>query len=142
MKIKFNLPQLFLRLALGLGFIFPVMDRLGMLGAAGTHGNSWGNWTNFVVYTNSLMPYVNSSVANVMAAVATLGELVFGILLIVGYKTRFAAFGSFLITLIFALSMLFFAGYRFPFSYSVFVCSAASLLLASIPYYKWSIDAL
>jgi uncharacterized membrane protein YphA (DoxX/SURF4 family) len=77
-----------------------------------------------------------------LATIATLGELVFGILLIVGYKTRFAALGSFLLTLSFALSMLCFAGYRAPFSYSVFVCSAASLLLANIIHYRWSIDVI
>jgi uncharacterized membrane protein YphA (DoxX/SURF4 family) len=142
MKINFDLPQLFLRLALGFGFILPVMDRLGILGEAGTNGNAWGNWSNFVTYTHSLVPYVNNSVANILATIATLGELVFGILLIVGYKTRFAALGSFLLTLSFALSMLCFAGYRAPFSYSVFVCSAASLLLANIIHYRWSIDVI
>jgi putative oxidoreductase len=52
------------------------------------------------------------------------------------------AIGSFILTLCFALSMALFTGYRSPFSYSVFVDSAASLVLATIPFYKWSADFL
>ena len=38
MKNRFDIPQLFLRLALGIGFLLPVMDRFGWLGAAGENG--------------------------------------------------------------------------------------------------------
>lgn len=133
--------QMYLRLALGIGFILPVLDRLGYLGAPGSPNVGWGNWTNFVAYTQSLVPYLSLQLANFSGLVATILEVVFGILLIVGYKTKLAAFGSSLLTLVFALSMLFFAGYRAPFNYSVFVVSASSLLLACFNEYKWSIDA-
>jgi uncharacterized membrane protein YphA (DoxX/SURF4 family) len=141
MKNSSHFPQLFLRLALGIGFILPVMDRFGWLGAPGNQTVGWGSWSIFLDYTNSLMPYLSRSLANIMAIIATAGELVFGILLIMGYKIRLAAIGSFLLTLMFALSMLFFANYRAPFNYSVFVVSASGLLLASIPCYKWAIEA-
>lgn len=140
MRNKFDIPQLFLRLALGIGFLLPVMDRFGWLGPAGSEGNSWGNWENFVNYTNTLMPFFDHSMANIMGSIATAGEIVFGIALIIGFQTKLAAIGSFLLTLFFALSMFAFAGYRAPFSYSVFTDSAASLLLASVGVYKWSID--
>lgn len=135
------IPQLFLRLALGIGFILPVLDRFGLLGAPGEPNVGWGNWPNFVAYTNTLLPYLNAGMAEVMGALATAAEILFGILLIIGYKTKLAAIGSFALTLAFALSMLFFAGYRAPFNYSVFTVSAASLLLATVPFYKWSVDA-
>lgn len=140
MKNKFDIPQLFLRFALGIGFLLPVMDRFGWLGAAGVNGNSWGNWDNFVTYTNTLMPYFDKSMTNIMASLATAGEIVFGIALIIGFQTKLAATGSFLLTLLFALSMFAFAGYRAPFTYSVFTDSAASVLLATVSVYKWSID--
>lgn len=140
MKNSSHFPQLFLRLALGIGFILPVMDRFGWLGAPGNPTVGWGSWSIFLDYTNSLMPYLSRSLANIMAIIATAGELVFGILLIIGYKIRLAAIGSFLLTLMFALSMLFFANYRAPFNYSVFVVSASGLLLATIPSYKWAIE--
>jgi putative oxidoreductase len=132
--------QLYLRLALGIGFILPVMDRLGMLGLPGSPNVGWGNWSNFVDYTNSLMPCLNRNLAEIFGAIASSGEVLFGILLIIGYKTRYAAIGSGVLTLIFALSMLFFAGYRSPFNYSVFTCSAAAFLLSAIEGYKWSLD--
>lgn len=141
MKNSTHFPQLFLRLAIGLGFILPVMDRFGWLGAPGNPTVGWGNWSIFLDYTNSLMPYLSRPLANIMAIIATAGELVFGILLIIGYKIRLAAIGSFLLALMFALSMLIFANYRAPFNYSVFVVSASSLLLATTPDYKWAIEA-
>lgn len=140
MKNTPHIAQLFLRLALGIGFILPVMDRLGWLGAPGSPTVGWGSWPIFLDYTNSLMPYLSRPIANIMAILATAGELIFAILLIIGYKIKLAAIGSFLLTLIFALSMLIFANYRAPFNYSVFVVSASSLLLASLPSYKWSIE--
>jgi putative oxidoreductase len=140
MKNTSNIPQLFLRLALGIGFILPVLDRLGVLGAAGVHGNAWGNWANFVTYTNMLVPFLGRSAAGVMALLATIGEALFGILLIIGYKTKLASLGSFALTFIFALCMAIFLGPRLPFNYSVFADSAAALLLATIPTYQWSID--
>lgn len=68
--------------------------------------------------------------ASFFGLIATIGEALFGILLIAGYKIKFAAYGSFALTMIFALSMLLFTGYRSPFNYSVFVVSFACLLLA------------
>lgn len=135
-----NTFQLYLRIALGIGFIVPVLDRLGCLGFPGDANVGWGNWANFVDYTHSLMPYLSRELANIAATIATIAEIIFGILLIIGYKTRYAALGSGVLTLVFALSMLFFSGYRAPFNYSVFVCSAAGFLLSSIEIYKWSLD--
>lgn len=135
-----NTFQLYLRLALGIGFILPVMDRLGMLGLPGSPNVGWGNWSNFVDYTHSLMPYLSRRIANILGGIASVAEIVFSIMLIIGYKIRYAAIGSGMLTLLFALSMLFFAGYRAPFNYSVFTCSAAAFLLSAIENYKWSID--
>ncbi|SIO54027.1 DoxX family membrane protein [Chitinophaga niabensis] len=132
--------QFLLRLALGIGFILPVLDRIGLIGAPGSNGVAWGNWSNFVDYTHSLVPYLSRSLAEVAGWTATILEAVFGVLLIIGYKTKWAAFGSFGLTLIFAVSMFFFSNYRAPFSYSVFVVSFSSLLLAGLPYHKWSLD--
>lgn len=132
MKKTFPAAQMLLRFALGAGFILPVLDRIGFLGGPGSANVSWGNWTNFVTYTHSLMPYVSAKMAAFFGLVATIGEALFGILFIIGYKIKLAAYGSFVLTLIFALSMLFFVGYRAPFNYSVFVVSFSSLLLACL----------
>jgi uncharacterized membrane protein YphA (DoxX/SURF4 family) len=140
MKNTIQIAQFYLRMAMGIGFLLPVADRIGWLGPAGQHFVSWGNWSNFVIYTNTLMPFVNNSVAGVMGLLATIAEVIIGLLFIIGYKVRAAAISSFLLTLCFALCMALFLGIKAPFSFSVFSDSAASLLLASIPVYYWSID--
>jgi len=140
MEKTLNIAQIYVRLALGISFLLPVLDRLGFTGAPGTAGVAWGNWDNFVNYTNTLMPYLSKPLSNIWGIAATIFEFAFGIMLIAGYKTKLAAYGSFLLLLIFALSMLFFAGLRAPFSYSVFTGSAAALLLSALPDYKWSVN--
>jgi len=141
MKSTYFIAQLLLRFSLGIGFLLPVLDRLGYFGKAGTQNVFWGDWTNFAAYTNLLMPYLNLQVASFFSFVATVMEVVFGILLIIGYKIRLAAYGSFMLTLIFAFSMMFFLHFRAPFNSSVFVVSFSSLLLASLPTFRWSVDA-
>lgn len=140
MRESTSIPQLFLRLALGVGFILPVADRFGWLGEPGTQNIIWGNWENFISYTHILLPFLNRSAANVMGLIATVSEIIFGLLFIIGYKTKIAATGSFLLTLTFALFMTLSVGYKAPVNYSVYTCSAASLLLYTIPFYRWSID--
>lgn len=140
MTNTFRIPQLYLRLALGLGFLIPVADRLGWLGRAGQKGVSWGNWENFAAYTNMLLPFLSRQLASVMGLVATIAEILIGLFLIIGYKTRIAAYGGFLLTLVFAICMAAFIGIRAPFNYSVFSDSAGSFLLAFIPVYHWSFD--
>jgi uncharacterized membrane protein YphA (DoxX/SURF4 family) len=78
--------------------------------------------------------------ASVMGLLATIAEILIGSCLIIGYKTRAAAYGGFLLTLIFALCMTVFIGVKAPFTYSVFTDSAGSLLLAFVPVYYWSFD--
>lgn len=139
-KSSFDIAQLLLRLMLGIGFLLPVMDRIGWFGPAGANGTSWGNWDNFIAYTHTLLPYMSSDGANFMGLIATAAEVILGVALIIGYQIRLASIGSFLLTLSFGLSMFFFEALRSPFNYSVFTASAASLLLSTIPTYRWSLD--
>jgi uncharacterized membrane protein YphA (DoxX/SURF4 family) len=101
---------------------------------------AWGNWDSFVTYTNTLMPFASRGLTNVMAFTATTAEIVFGICLIVGFKTRVVALGGAILTLIFALSMAIFISPDAPLNYPVFVFTGGNLLLATISPYRWSID--
>ena len=56
MKNSFKIPQLLLRLALGIGFLTTVSDRLGLL-PADTRNIEWGAWDKFIDYTKFL-PYI------------------------------------------------------------------------------------
>ena len=134
--------QLFTRLALGLGFLLPVFDRLGFLGAPGSGKASWGDWSHFLTYTHQLMPFTSLYTANIAGVGATVAEVVLGVCLIVGFKTKWMGLGAAIITLTFAVFMIAFLGIRAPFSYPVFVFTGAGLLLYTQDSFRWSIDEL
>lgn len=142
MKIKQReaLAQLILRIALGLGFLFPVLDRFGLLGPPGSKLVAWGTWSAFLTYTHTVIPFLPASLA---ATIATLGEAVFAICLTIGFKTRIMALGAALLTLVFAICMACFIGIYAPFiQYPVLVFTGGALLLSTVSDYRWSIDQL
>ncbi len=139
MKNSFKIPQLLLRIALGIGFLTTVSDRLGLL-PAGTRNIEWGAWDKFIDYTGTLMPFLDRPVVNIMGGIATFLEASIGILLIIGFKTRWAAIAGCGLTLIFALAMTIFLGIKAPINFAVFSTCTGSLLLSTIPVYYWSID--
>lgn len=139
---RLKMPQLLLRLALGITFLTPVSDRLGILGPKGTGNIEWGNWDNFIDYTATLMPIFDRPVVNIMGFIATISEFLIAVLLIVGYRTKYAAAGASLITLTFILFMTLSVGIQKPINYGVFTAATASFLLAWVPNYEWSLDNL
>lgn len=134
--------SVYLRLALGTAFLSAVADRVGMWGRPGAHLVAWGNFHNFLVYVGQLNPWFPANWIPAVGWVATLCEIAFGIALILGYRTRIAAFLSGLLLLTFALGMTAGAGIKAPLNYSVFTASAAAFLLAEVKNYRWSLDAL
>jgi uncharacterized membrane protein YphA (DoxX/SURF4 family) len=134
--------QLYLRLALGIGYLVPGLDRLGVWGKPGQPGISWGDWQHFMQYAGDVMRFLPYNVAYVFAVIATIAEISFGMLLITGKFTRAAAAGSGVLTLLFGTAMATSHGVVEPLSYSVFTVSAGSFLLATTDNYKWSLDAL
>jgi uncharacterized membrane protein YphA (DoxX/SURF4 family) len=134
--------QLFARLALGLGFLLPVLDRLGFMGAPGSGKAAWGDWSHFVAYTHQLMPFTSLSTANIAGLIATIAEVILGICLIIGFKTKWMGLGAALITFTFAVFMIASLGLAAPFNYPVFVFTGAGLLLSTQHSFRWSIDAL
>ena len=137
-----SIAQLYLRLSLGIAFAYFGLDRLGAWGPNGKPWVSWGDWTHFSAYAHQVMGFLPSGLAEAFAIIATIIEIGCGILLIIGLFTRQAAFASFALALGFALSMAISFGITSPLSYSVFTVSAASLLLALQPGYRWSLDSL
>ncbi|MEB0263828.1 MULTISPECIES: DoxX family protein [unclassified Mucilaginibacter] len=133
---------LYLRLALGAAYLWLVADRLGWLGAPGQPHISWGDWAHFMLLSKDTMSFLPDALVTPLAVLATIGEGVFGFMLIIGLFTRLSALGSGAIALAFAASMTISRGIDAPIGYSVFTVSAASFLLATLPYYKWSIDSL
>ena len=137
-----NLIQLYLRIAIGAGYFVFGLDRLGAWGPHGSKYASWGDWAHFVAYSRKVMGFLPTSLADVLAAIATGAEIIVGFLLIVGFLTRLAAWAGGILAFLFAVSMAISFGIISPMSYSVFTLSAGCFLLATVQHYQWSIDSL
>jgi uncharacterized membrane protein YphA (DoxX/SURF4 family) len=137
-----GLAQLFLRIALSLSFLSAVADRFGLWGEPGAAGVAWGNWENFMNYSNTLNSFLPAPIAYVAAVVATGAEILFGFLLLAGYKLRFTALLSGILLCCFAMAMTFGFGPKSPFDYSVWTAAAGAFLLSKISHYPFSIDYL
>ena len=137
-----KLPSLYLRLAIGSAYLWEVSDRFGILGPHGRPHVGWGDWSHFLAYAGQVLSFLPAGWIPVLAALATIGEASFGLLIIIGLFTRFAAIGSGLLSFCFAIAMTISFGIDSPLGYSVFTLSAASFLLASLPQFAWSLDAL
>jgi putative oxidoreductase len=133
---------LFLRIAIAVPYLFFVSDRLGFLGKPGQPHVSWGDFPHFIKATAQTISFMPPATAPFFAVAATVCEGSFGLLLLIGLFTRFAALGSSVLAMLFGISMAISAGIDSPLGYSVFTLSAASLLLSAMPQYKWSLDNL
>ncbi|MEB2776796.1 DoxX family membrane protein [Algoriphagus sp. D3-2-R+10] len=134
-----KLIKLFLRLAISLSFLSAVADRFGMWPA---QVSVWGNWQSFVDYTAVINPWMPISTIPTLAAIATAAEIVFGLFLLIGFRTELFAKLSGILLLIFALSMTFSIGIKSGFDYSVFTASAAAFGLSLLKEKYLEVDSL
>ena len=130
----------FLRLALGFTFLSAVADRFGVWGAFGEPHVAWGTFARFVVYTGNLNWFLPRTIIPTLAIVATGAEIILGLLLLLGWRTRITALLSGTLCLLFALTMTVALGIKAPLDASVFVDAGAGFLLASCAEYPFSID--
>ncbi len=131
--------KIFLRLAISLGFLSAVADRFGIWSK---EVSVWGNWDNFLDYTQLINPWLPGYLIPIVGIIATTAEVVFALCLIVGFKTElFARLSGFLL-LIFALSMTFSTGIKGVFDFSVFTASAGAFALSLIKAKHWELDNL
>ena len=119
----------FLRIALSAGFLSAVADRLGLWKKA---LSAWGNWDNFIAYTHTLVPFLPNVLVQFAGVAATVLELVFGIGLLLNYKTALFAKGSACLLLLFAIAMTFSGSIKAPLDASIFSASAAAFSLGII----------
>jgi len=142
MKLNTKLTSVYLRVAIGSAYLWEVADRTGILGANGQPHVGWGDWAHFLDYAQKVMFFLPNGIVPVLAVLASIGEGVFGALVLIGLFTRVAAIGSGILSLLFALAMAISFGIESPLGYSVFTLSAASFLLSTLQAYPWSVDAL
>jgi thiosulfate dehydrogenase (quinone) large subunit len=132
----------FLRAALSTGFFSAVADRFGLWGSAGTQQVAWGNMAHFFRYVSILNPWSPAALVPTVGWLATLAEIALGLLLLIGFQTRWAARLSGLLLLAFAFGMTAGTSIKSAFDASVFAASAASFLLAKASRFPWSIDSM
>lgn len=120
--------KLFLRIAVSLTMLSAVADRFGLWGA----GSVWGNMDAFLAYTQQLLPFVPTSLANIAGWSATALEIVFSIGLLINFKTPLIATLTACLIACFGLSMTISLGIKSTFDYSVWNAVAAALALAVI----------
>lgn len=138
MKIT-DISTLFLRVALASGFLSAVAARFNLWGKRTSTTEAWSSFINYAGEVNSFLP---KSFIPTIAVLTTILETALAILLLLGYKTSFAASGAGILLLLFALAMTYSYGIKEPFDYSVFTASAGAFLLATSHFYKFSIDQL
>lgn len=127
---KIDYTSWFARIAVALSFLSAVADRFGLwTPLLGSEGVTWGNMQNFTAYTGVLAPWAPQALLPLTAWAVTIAEVVLGVALIVGFQKRLTALMSGILLLIFAGSMLLFAGVKSPFDYSVFSAAACCFLL-------------
>ena len=132
----------FLRLALGISFLSAVADRFGLWGAYGQPNVAWGNYPRFVDYTAKLNWFLPAATIPVLSIIATAAETLFGILLVLGWKTRITALLSGVLLTTFALTMTMALGIKAPLDFSVFSAAAGALLLGVYTNFPFSLDEL
>ena len=123
--------SVFLRFALGISFLSAVADRFGLWGVYGQPDVAWGNYARFVDYTAKLNWFLPAATIPALAMTATAAETLFGLLLILGWKTRLVALLSGALLAIFALTMTVALGVKAPLNFSVFSAAGGALLLAA-----------
>lgn len=131
--------KLFLRFGIGLGFLSAVADRFGLWPA---DISAWGNWESFLAYTAHINPLIPKLLIPTMGSIATAAELLFGVCLIIGFRTELVAKLSGYLLLVFALAITFSSGIKGAFDYSVFAASAGAFALSTMKDKHLELDLL
>lgn len=118
--------MIFLRLMLGVAFLNGIASRFGLYGK----NVGYGNYANYVKYAGQVNSFMPASMVPFLANAATVAELTFGILLVLGLWVRWAAYGSALLLAVFGVAMAISFGVVSPLDYSVFSACAGALVVA------------
>ena len=133
---------LLLRIGIGVGFLSAVADRFGLWGPFGQPNVEWGDFSRFLEYTHTLNWYLPAGMIPLLGGIATGAEILFGLLILVGWHTRVAALLSGLLLLTFGVAMTLALGIKAPLNFAVFTGVGGALLLANCESFPFSVDEL
>jgi putative oxidoreductase len=129
-----------LRLPLAFAFLDAVADRFGLLGPFGAPGVAWGDFRHFIGYTAQINPFLPSAVVPVVAVLATICEISFGLGLLFGTGIRFVALGSAALLFLFGTAMKI-SGFS-QFAYGVYLMAAGAFALSTVDASLLSVDSV
>jgi uncharacterized membrane protein YphA (DoxX/SURF4 family) len=121
---------LFARLALAVGFLSAVADRLGLWGAPGGAGVAWGSFERFLAYTGTLNPWFPDAWIPAVGVAVTIAEVALAVALLVGWRSRVVGAAAGFLLLTFGVGMTAGTGIKSALDASVFAAAAAGFLLA------------
>ena len=133
---------LLLRIGIGVGFLSAVADRFGLWGPFGQPNVEWGDFSRFLEYTHTLNWYLPGGMIPLLGGIATGAEILFGLLILVGWHTRVAALLSGLLLLTFGVAMTLALGIKAPLNFAVLTGVGGALLLANCEGFPFSVDEL
>ena len=139
MTFKMKILKVFLRLSIAVGFLSAVADRFGLWPK---EVSAWGNWNNFLDYTQLINPWFPQFLIPFLGICATSVEILFAVCLLIGFKTELFAKSSGVLLLLFGLSMILALGIKPPLDYSVFPAAAAAFALGMMKEKFLEIDTL
>ena len=117
---------LYARVAVGAAFLSAVASRFGLWDRT----LDLKHFANFIEYAAEVNSFLPRTVIPYVAVLATVCEMLFGILLILGLWPRWVSLGSAILLAMFGTAMAISFGLKSPMDYSVFSASGASVLLA------------
>ena len=124
-------------MAVSTAMLSAVADRFGLWAAK---ISVWGNMDNFLQYTQSILPYFPTSLANAGGWIVTLLEMVFSVCLLLGFKTELVAKLSGALIACFGLAMFTSVGLKATFDYSVWNAVGACFAISCMKEKHWEID--
>ena len=133
---------LLLRIGLGVGFLSAVADRFGLWGPFGQPNVEWGNFSRFLEYTHTLIWYLPAGMTPPLGAIATGAEILFGVLVLVGWHTNVVARFSGLLLIVFATAMTIALGVKSVLNFAVITGIGGSFFLANCESFPFSVDDL
>ena len=83
--------SVFVRLAPGFSFLSAVADRFGLWGVYGQPNVAWGKLCAVCGLSAKLNWFLPAAMVPSLAIIATAAEILFGLLLVLGWKTRTTA---------------------------------------------------
>ena len=131
--------KIFFRFSVATSMLSAVADRFGWYPQ---EISAWGTMEAFTQYSNQALYFLPENVMWVLAWIATIIEIIGGIGLLLGYKTKFMAGLSAFILAVFAVSMSIGFGVKSIMDYSVLNAVSAALAILLIKEKPFELDNL